>query len=210
MRKLLIVAVVLFAGMSLRGQTSDEIISRLNETLSQKEYLGSQFDFILDLPILGKMPTHVWENGNHVKMEMNVSGNKAVSWIDDKYTWIYDSKSNEVKIRNLEKDGKSSDKSAEDGMEMFGGITEGYDVSILNEDSETWYLQCKKKKSNTNKNDPKTMELAVSKSTYMPKYLRSKSKGIAISIENVQMGASPSEVIFDASMYPGIKIIDER
>lgn len=68
----------------------------------------------------------------------------------------------------------------------------------------------KKAKTNTNKDDPKKIQLAVSKDTYLPIYHRCKEKGITVSLENFAIGVSEEEVTFDPAKYPDAKIIDER
>ena len=66
------------------------------------------------------------------------------------------------------------------------------------------------KKDNKDKDDPKRIDLAVSKATYLPVYMKTKAKGIKISMENFKLGVNETEVTFNPADYPNAKIIDER
>ena len=69
---------------------------------------------------------------------------------------------------------------------------------------------CKKNKSNKDKDDPKRVELAVSKADYSTVYMRTKKNGIRISMENFKIGVDEAFVTFNPADYPDAKIIDER
>ena len=91
------------------------------------------------------------------------------------------------------------------------GVTEGYDLSFDRDTNDhTWYITCKKNKDNKDKDDPKRIEMAVARDTYLPLYVKTKAKGIKISMENFKIGVSEADVTFDPSKYPNAKIIDER
>ena len=73
-----------------------------------------------------------------------------------------------------------------------------------------WYIFCKKSKSNKDKDDPKKMYIAVSKADYSCVYLKTKMKGIGISMENCKVGVTEKQVTFNPAEFPSAKIIDER
>ena len=54
------------------------------------------------------------------------------------------------------------------------------------------------------------MDLAVSKATYLPIYLRMKQSVVSVSIEKVSIGVSEKSVTFNPAEYPNAKIIDKR
>jgi len=78
------------------------------------------------------------------------------------------------------------------------------------ETDKAWYIACKKLKTNTNKDDPKNMEIVVAKGSYMPLSLSAKTKGITITIKDLAYGVKESDVTFDSSKYPGATIVDKR
>ena len=69
---------------------------------------------------------------------------------------------------------------------------------------------CKKSRSNTNKDDPKNMDLVVAKGTYMPKSLSTKVTGITITMRDLDYNVTEKDVTFNPADYPGVKIVDER
>ncbi|MBR4734815.1 MAG: hypothetical protein IK052_01860, partial [Bacteroidales bacterium] len=103
---------------------------------------------------------------------------------------------------------RSSD--AEDSMSALSGITEGYDVTLKKETADAWYLLCSKSKTNTNKDDPKKMDLVVSKSTFLPISHSVTMKGVTVTLHSFNLGVTEDEVTFDPSQYADAKIIDQR
>ena len=80
-------------------------------------------------------------------------------------------------------------------------------------DKETdmaWYFRCVKSKTNKDKDDPKNMDLVVSKATYLPISLKTTLKGVTVTLRDFTVGISEKDVTFDASQYPTAKIIDNR
>jgi outer membrane lipoprotein-sorting protein len=94
--------------------------------------------------------------------------------------------------------------------EMFENIMDGYDVSIKKETADAWYINCRKSKSNTNKDDPQKMELVVRKGTFHPISLSTKISGVTLTMKDLRFGVSETEVTFDIKQYPGAKIVDKR
>jgi hypothetical protein len=63
---------------------------------------------------------------------------------------------------------------------------------------------------NKDKDDPKRIDLAVSKATYLPVYLKTKTEGVSVTMENFKIGVDEAFVSFNPADYPNVKIIDER
>ena len=95
-------------------------------------------------------------------------------------------------------------------MMMFQSATEGYDVSIAKEDAASWTIKCKKNRSNTNKDDPKNMEIVVAKDTYYPISLSAKVDLITVKLRNLKFNVTEKDVTFNMADYPGATIIDKR
>ena len=91
----------------------------------------------------------------------------------------------------------------------FGELIKLYEGS-LGETDEAWYIVGKKLKTNKNKDDAKTVEITVSKATYLPICLRAKASVFTISIENYALGVTEESVTFDPAAYPGATIVDKR
>ena len=61
-----------------------------------------------------------------------------------------------------------------------------------------------------NKDDAKKIDLVVSKATYLPVSLKTKSLLFTVSIENYALGVSEESVTFDPAAYPDARIVDKR
>lgn len=152
--------------------------------------------------IISRMET---EMEKHEKEGMVMTIDDIVTWTDGKTKWSYNSKTNEVKISTQEENSET-----EGDAEMFNDITDGYDVTIDKETDKAWYLLCKKSKSNKDKDDPKKIELAIAKKTYMPISLKTKMSGVTITMRDISFGVTEKQVTFDVKNYPGVKIVDKR
>lgn len=73
---------------------------------------------------------------------------------------------------------------AGDNVKALRNVTEGYDVKLKKETAEAWYFVCTKSKDNTNKDDPKKMDLVVSKATYLPISTTVKEKGVTVTMRD--------------------------
>ena len=51
---------------------------------------------------------------------------------------------------------------------MLDSVKEGYDVKLKKETDQAWEFVCTKSKTNTKKDDPKKINLVISKTTYLP------------------------------------------
>ena len=189
------------------GQTAEEIVARMDEVMGQhSESEGLIMTMDMKLPIIGTISTTAYTLGNKIRMEANTGDGNIISWMNEDTSWTYDVNKNEIEIENR----KSSSSEAEDNAKMLTGITEGYSVSIKRQTADAWYINCKKLKTNKEKDDPKTMELVVAKDTYRPISLSATLSLATVTIRNLNFGVTESQVTFDPSQYPGARIIDKR
>lgn len=196
----------LLAAATLSAQTPEEIIARVDQETARFDAEGCSMVMELKFPIIGAVATTIYTRGNKYKMIMSIKGDTSISWSDGVTDWDYESSKNTVTIKPHKADGNSE----ADNAKMMEGITEGYDVRLKKETADTWQFRCTKSKTNTNKDDPKNMDLVVSKATYLPVSLTARAGGLTITMRDVSIGVSEQEVTFDASKYATAKIIDER
>ena len=189
---------------ALMAQTPEEIIARMDQEMERFEQEGFSMIMDMKLPILGTFPSKMYMLGNKSKAVIEIKGMTVITWSDGVTDWDYDSHKNELTISNA----TSSD--AEESMDALTGITDGYNVKLKKETPEAWYIQCTKSKTNTNKDDPKKMELVVSKKTYLPISHSCSIKGVTITLRDFAPGVTEEEVTFDPSKYADAKIIDKR
>ena len=95
-------------------------------------------------------------------------------------------------------------------MELFQNATEGYDVSIAKENASSWTIKCKKNRSNTNKDDPKNMEIVVAKGTYQPLSLSAKVDMVTVTMRDLAFNVTEKDVTFNQADYAGATVIDKR
>ena len=190
------------------AQTAEEIIAKMEEVMEQlSEENGLRMTMDIKIPILGTLSTSVWSLGDKMRMEAKMMGKKLITWQDGVTEWTYDADENTITIENQDQSKKSDEK---ENMEMFQNATEGYDVSIGKENASSWTIKCKKNRSNTNKDDPKNMEIVVAKGTYYPLSLSARIDGVTVSMHDLKFNVSEKEVTFNKADYPGAAIIDKR
>lgn len=209
MKRLLttVIAFVAFVAVAV-AQTPEQIIAQMETELNQKEKSGVIMTVDMKLSIFGTVTTKTYSLGQKTRMENTIMGVDVVTWTDGETTWMYNSKKHEVEINDFT--AKSAETDTEGDIGMFNGITEGYDVSIDKEDSEAWYVYCKKSKSNPDKDAPKKMDLVIAKGTYMPISLTTKMDGIKITMRDISFGVTEEQVTFDPAEFPGAQIVDKR
>ena len=196
------------APMNLRAQTPEEVIERMNAEIRKGDSLGMSFDFVMSIPILGEFRTTNYTLGDKLKIELLAKDNKVTSWNDGTTEWEYDPEKNEVKITNAK---PKEEKDNSGNTELVTGVSEGYDLFFDKKtNDQVWYIVCKKNKSNKEKDDPKRIDLAVSKADYSTIYMKTKLKGIGISMENFHIGVTEEQVTFNPADYPTATIVDER
>lgn len=209
MKKILYILIALvISSVSAIAQTPEEIVSQMDRVM-EKYQAEDGFAMVMEMkiPILGTFATAVKSRGDKTRMEMNVKGEQVITYIDGDTEWDYNVKDNVIKIKKHDTSKKSQE---EENVQMFQNATEGYDVTISKETDKAWYLRCKKSRTNTNKDDPKNMDLVVAKGTYMPISLSAKASGITITMRDLDFNVTEKDVTFNQADYPGVKIVDER
>ena len=208
MKRILICIAALLASAALTtAQTPQEIIDRMDAEMNKGDQAGLAITMEMKIPILGTVSARINTRGDFSRTEMNAKEIKSTLWSDGTTTWTYTPSDNELVIDNASKSSSSN----EDNVGMLKGITAGYDVKLTKETADAWYFECKKSKTNTEKDDPKKMDLVVAKGTYMPVELSTKVKGITISMKNPVIGVNEADVKFDMSKIPaGVKVTDKR
>lgn len=186
------------------GQTAHDIVTRMDEEMAKHQDEGMELTMDLKIPLLGTTTTRVYYFGKSYRMDSDVKGYTITAWSDGKTMWTYDPTNNQIEVDNV------AVSSTNDNVEMLKGITEGYDVSLSRETASAWYILCRKSKSNTNKDDPRTMDLVVSKGTYLPISLSAKVSVVTVTMRNVKYGVNESLVKFNPEDYPGATIVDKR
>lgn len=190
------------------AQTPEEIVVEMGKAMEKHEVTdGFAMVMEMKIPILGTFASAVKSWGDKMRMEMDVKGEQVITYIDGDTEWDYNVKEKVIKIKKRDVTKKSKE---EENMKMFQSATEGYDVSISKETDKAWYLRCKKSRSNTNKDDPKNMDLVIAKGTYMPLSLSAKVSGITITMRDLDFNVTEKDVTFNQADYPGVKIVDER
>lgn len=208
MKKLLsIIAFIAFAGIAI-AQTPEEIISRMEAEMAkhdEKEGLAMTMD--MKIPILGTFSSRTYTLGDKYRIEITEDGKQSITWSDGKTDWTYSSEKNEIEIKKHEVKEKTE---TEGDAKMFSGITDGYDVKLDKETSDSWQFLCKRSKSNPDKDAPKKMTLIVAKGTYMPISLSAKVSAITITMRDLSYGVTEEQVTFNPKNYPTATIVDKR
>ena len=190
------------------AQTAEEIVARMDAAMEQvSAENGFRMTMDIKIPILGTMSSDAWSLGDKMRLEAQMMGKKLVTWQDGQTEWTYDSSENTITIEHQDKTKKSDEK---ENMKMFQSATEGYDVSIAKETSTAWTIKCKKNRFNTNKDDPKNMEIVIAKDTYYPMSLSAKVDLVTVTMRNLKFNVTEKEVTFNKADYPGATIIDKR
>lgn len=190
------------------AQTAEEIVARMDAAMEQVSAAnGFRMTMDIKIPIMGTMSSDAWSLGDKMRLEAQMMGKKIVTWQDGQTEWTYDAGENTITIENQDKTKKSDEK---ENMEMFQSATEGYDVFIAKETSSAWTIKCKKNRFNTNKDDPKNMEIVIAKDTYYPMSLSAKVDLVTVTMRNLKFNVTEEEVTFNKADYPGATIIDKR
>ena len=208
MKRILALLTACAFALAAYAQTAEEIMAKMGEVMEQVgEESGLRMTMDIKIPILGTMSTKAWSLGDKMRMEAEMMGKKLITWQDGETEWTYDSDANTITIEKQDTSKKSEEK---ENMEMFQNATEGYDVSIGKETSTTWTIKCRKNRSNTNRDDPKNMEIVVAKGTYYPVSLSAKVDMVTVTMRDLKFHVTEKEVTFNKAEYPGATIIDKR
>lgn len=208
MKKLFsIIAFIAMAAVAV-AQTPEEIISRMEaEMAKHDEKEGLAMTLEMKIPILGTFSSRNYTLGDKYRIEVSEDGKQTITWSDGQTDWNYDSEKNQVEIKKHEVKEKTE---TEGDAKMFNGITDGYDVKLDKETSDTWQFICKRSKSNPDKDAPKKMTLVVAKGTYMPVSLSASVPLMTITMRDLSYGVTEEQVTFNPKNYPNATIVDKR
>lgn len=208
MKKLFsIIAFIAMAAVAV-AQTPEEIISRMEaEMAKHDEKEGLAMTLEMKIPILGTFSSRNYTLGDKYRIEITEDGKQSITWSDGQTDWNYDSEKNQVEIKKHEVKEKTE---TEGDAKMFNGITDGYDVKLDKETSDTWQFLCKRSKSNPDKDAPKKMTLVVAKGTYMPVSLSASISLMTITMRDLSYGVTEEQVTFNPEDYPNATIVDKR
>ena len=208
MKRFFALLTALTLAVAAYAQTAEEIVAKMDAAMEQvSAENGFRMTMDIKIPILGTMSSDAWSLGDKMRLEAQMMGKKLVTWQDGQTEWTYDAGENTITIENQDKTKKSDEK---ENMKMFQSATEGYDVSIAKETSTSWTIKCKKNRFNTNKDDPKNMEIVIAKDTYYPMSLSAKVDLVTVTMRNLKFNVTEEEVTFNKADYPGATIIDKR
>lgn len=205
MKRFLCFLACLVLSVAAMAQTAEVILERMDDIFSQHENEGVAMTVQTKVPIVGTVTMKVYSLGEKTRMETKLMGQALLIWDDGVTEWTYNTKGNVLEITN------STPSTEEDGdVDMFKDVTDGYDVSIKKETSAAWYINCKKSKKNTNKDDPASMEIVVAKGSYHPISLSTKMEGMKLTMKDISFGVTENQVTFDPKKYASAKIVDKR
>ena len=208
MKRFLTLLAAFILSVAAFAQTAEEIVAKMDEVMEQVgEENGLRMTMDIKIPSLGTMSTDAWTLGDKMRMEAEMMGKKIVTWQDGETEWTYDSDEKTITVTAQDKSRRSEEK---ENMKMFQSATEGYDVSISKETADAWTIKCRKKSSNTNKDDPKNMEIVIAKGTYYPVSLSARVDMVTVTMRNLRFNVSEKDVTFNKADYPGVTIIDKR
>ena len=207
MKKIIALFAAFAVAIAAFAQTPEEIADKMSEVMGNLEDNGLRMTMDIKIPILGTMSTTAWSLGEKMRMEAEMMGKKIVTWMDEDTEWTYEVEENTVTIKNRDIQKPSTE---QENMKMFESVTEGYDVFLKKETDTAWYLQCKKNKSNKNKDDPKTMDIVVAKGTYYPISLSAKVSGVTVTMRDLDFNVTEKQVTFNKDDYTGVRIVDQR
>ena len=207
MKRFIVLLAASLLSVAVFAQTPKEIIDKMEEVMDKLEVDGIVMTMDVKVPILGTMSTKAWSRGDKTRIEGEMLGVKIINFTDGETEWEYNTKENKVRIKHQD---ASKETQEESNAKLFDVISEGYDVSLGSETATAWTLRCKKSKSNTNKDDPKSIDLVVAKGTYYPVSLSTKVSGISVKMYDLGFNVSEKQVTFDPAEFPGVTIIDER
>ena len=203
MKKLVLAFMAVWAAVvAAVAQTPKEIVDRMEAEMNSHAGEGIAMTVDIKIPILGTATSRSYVYGSKLRVEMKMMGAQVVTWSDGETSWTYVSKDNSLTIQS------AGHKKANTGdVELFMGITDGYDVLMKKETADAWYLLCKKSKGNKDEDDPKTMDLVVSKKNYYPLSLKASMSGMTMTMRDISFDVTEADVTFDIAKYPGVKII---
>ena len=210
MRKILCTLIAFVWVTSALAQTGLEILNRMNDRINSHDDDGVSMFIDIKIPVLGTVTTKTLHLGDKTRMEIDVSGEKIITFLEDTIQWVYIPSKNEAS--KLGSTQKSNNPAADSGMNigLFNDVAEGYDISIKSENLVKWELACKKKRSHPDKDAPKNITIEVRKETYHPLSFSSKIMGLTFTMRDFTFGVSEEQVAFNTDNFPGVRIVEQQ
>jgi len=202
-----LIVLFLFASLAM-AQSPEQILSRMEEAMDKQQDDGVSLTMDLSIPIVGTFTTKTSSLGDKMRMEMSLAGVSSVRWYDGETVYSYDEETNQIVISKKEETPSTEEKNSD--LNQFEGIADGYKVSIDKETADAWYLLCKVKRSNPDKDAPKRIDMVIDKKTYMPRSISTKASGIRVTLRDLDFNVTEEQVTFNPKKYPNAKIVDER
>ena len=211
MKKTLCLLFALVWAMAAFSQTGAEIIDRMNERINSRAGDGISLIVDVKVPVLGAIATKTAVLGEKRRLDVKMKEHNVITFSEKDTIWIYTEETNSIIISNdsVMAQSKSSNQGGMN-VDMFGDLTEGYDITIKSQNLVKWELACKRKKSNKDDDSPKNMTLEVRKETYEPISMSTKMMGINCTMHDFKFGISEKEVTFNEADFPGVTIVDQR
>ena len=208
MKRLLCFAIAFLSATVTFAQTGLEIVTRMNQRMSDRQSEGMCMSADVKIPVMGTVTTKTYAYGNKRRMDVESSKINTITFIDDTLQWTYVKGSSEVVLTNLNI-GKRSDNPGTD-TGMFDDIPDAYDITIKSQNAVKWELHCKRKKNIDDDDYPKHLTLEVRKETFEPISMNFKVMGISMSMHHIIFGIPESKVTFNPDDFPGVTVIDQR
>ncbi len=208
MKRLLCFAIAFLSATVTFAQTGLEIVTRMNQRMSDRQSGGMCMSADVKIPVMGTVTTKTYAYGNKRRMDVESSKINTITFIDDTLQWTYVKGSTEVVLTNLNI-GKRSDNPGTD-TGMFDDIPDAYDITIKSQNAVKWELQCKRKKNIDDDDYPKHLTLEVRKETFEPICMNFKVMGISMSMHHIIFGIPESKVTFNPDDFPGVTVVDQR
>ena len=211
MKKTLCLLFALVWAMAAFSQTGAEIIDRMNERINSRSGDGISLVVDVKIPVLGAVATKTAVLGEKRRLDVKMKEHNVITFSEKDTIWIYTEETNSIIISNdsVMAQAKSSNQGGMD-VDMFGDLTEGYDITIKSQNLVKWELACKRKRSNKDDDAPKNITLEVRKETYEPISMSTKMMGINCTMHDFKFGISEKEVTFNEADFPGVTIVDNR
>ena len=209
MKKLVLALVTALMTLAAWAQTPEEILDRMSKAMEGKEAAGMAMTMEMKIPILGTVHMRVCTLGDKTRMDVKMRGKEGVIWEDGDIQYAYNAKKNEITIEGSSPHAGNSSE-AEDNLGLATGVTEGYDVKLLKETGEAWFFECKKQKTNKDKDAPKKINVSVLKGSYFLKEMSTSIRGAAVVMKDFDFNVTERDVTFDRNQYPDARIVDKR
>ena len=208
MKKLVLTVAAALVSLMAWAQSPKEILDRMTKAMAESEAKGLAMTMDMKIPVLGTYSTRVQSLGDKSRVEVTLKGKKQIAWEEGNVTYAYDSSKNTLTITEIEMAGQSSE--GEESLGLVKGVTEGYDVNLLQETDDYWEFRCNKSRNHPDKDAPKRMDISVWKDSYLLREMKTSMKGVTVTMKDVAIGVKEEDVTFDISRFKDAKIVDKR